>query len=242
MKNKKIIVNILIMIIGGGFLVGLYFIFNIFSNTGKEVKIIDEDLYQYFTGIKQEYSGKIEISEQENEDALKLEDGTTVLLDSTPMFYKNSYKLILPEQMEAVYLNTGKSYKTEKYSFLNYQSEITYIQKDSNSNGRSLEKAFLYDGNDVYVFVEKTKLQVGENQYELSPLSYAIVTYRQSIDIYNYETDEYILIDDEELTKDVKATTDEGKYTINLSVDSVKSGESEKLLMKNIDSLEKLEY
>ena len=80
-------------------------------------------------------------------------------------------------------------------------------------------------------------------EYNLSPLSFAIIDYRNNIEFYNYETNEYTIINDEELVKiDVLATCNLHNYTINMSVDSVNSAKNSKLLISNISNLPELEY
>ena len=103
------------------------------------------------------------------------------------------------------------------------------------TNRTRIEKAFLYDGQDLYFFLERTTITVNGTSYEVSPLSYVIVRYKQSVEIYNYEKDEYQIIDTSE-TQEAKVETD--TYTINLSVDSLQTAEKEQLLIKGLSYLQ----
>ena len=77
----------------------------------------------------------------------------------------------------------------------------------------------------------------------MSPLSYAIVNYRTSIEIYDYEKDDYITInDDESLKFDVLATGISNKYSINMSIDSLSTSKGEQLLIKSINDLKEYKY
>ena len=83
----------------------------------------------------------------------------------------------------------------------------------------------------------------GNTEYELSPLSYVIVNYRSSVEIYNYDKDEYIIIQDENsLKNDVLAKSKSSNYTINMSLDSMKTEKSNQLLITSIDNLNEYDY
>ena len=77
------------------------------------------------------------------------------------------------------------------------------------------------------------KVVVEYIEYELSPLSYIIVNYQNSVEMYNKEKDEYHLVDD--IKKDVIANV--GNTRINLSTDMILFEEGERLLIKNINKL-----
>ena len=59
-----------------------------------------------------------------------------------------------------------------------------------------------------------------------------ITTYKNGVEIYNYEKDEYKVI---ETVEDVVAQTD--SYIINTSIDILKANGKEQLLLKNVDAL-----
>lgn len=127
-------------------------------------------------------------------------------------------------------------------NFADITEESGQIYLETNSatktNKTKLEKAFLYDGQDLYFFLERTSITVNGTTYEVSPLSYAIVRYKQSVEIYNYEKDEYQVIDTTE-AQDAKVVTD--TYTINMSVDSLQTAEKEQLLIKGLSYLQEFE-
>ena len=87
------------------------------------------------------------------------------------------------------------------------------------------------------------QIKIGEQEYNLSPLSFAIVNYRDNIEFYNYEKNQYTIINDKELLNmDALAICNLHNYTINMSVDSVNSAKNSKLLISNINYLPELEY
>lgn len=189
----------------------------------KEYK--DTNFYQYIAGQKIEYEGQIVFDRNEKISELKFKD-ITIELDSTPIYYEkdNKTNVIFPETMNVAYpASNGLQYELPYFSILQYDGLGTYDKKY-----KSYENCFIYDFKDLYFFVEKVTITVGETEYNLEPFSYAIITPNQPIEIYDKQNDEYYILD---WNDDVKAHT-EG-YTIDLAIDSISYGENQRLLIKN---------
>ena len=162
-----------------------------------------------------------------------------VTLDSTPVYYADENdKVIFPEDMAIVYPNNnGMMYRINHFADIIEENGSIYLETNlaTKTNKTKLEKAFLYDGQDLYFFLERTTITVNGTNYEVSPLSYAIVRYKQNVEIYNYEKDEYQVIDTTE-TQEAKVVTD--TYTINMSVDSLQTAEKDQLLIRGLSYLQ----
>lgn len=196
------------------------------------------DFYQWYSGQRVEYKGELTFTRKEGLTELKATD-RKVTLDSTPVYYSDENgKVIFPEDMAVVYPNNnGMMYRINHFADITEENGEIYLETNlaTKTNKSKLEKAFLYDGQDLYFFLERTSITVNGTTYEVSPLSYAIVRYKQSVEIYNYDKDEYQVIDTTE-TQDVKVVTD--TYTINMSVDSLQTAEKEQLLIKGLSYLQ----
>lgn len=196
------------------------------------------DFYQWYSGQRVEYKGELTFTRKEGLTELKATD-RKVTLDSTPVYYADENgKVIFPEDMAIVYPNNnGMMYRINNFADITEENGEIYLETNlaTKANKTKLEKAFLYDGQDLYFFLERTSITVNGTTYEVSPLSYAIVRYKQSVEIYNYDKDEYQVIDTTE-TQDVKVVTD--TYTINMSVDSLQTAEKEQLLIKGLSYLQ----
>lgn len=196
------------------------------------------DFYQWYSGQRVEYKGELTFTRKEGLTELKATD-RKVTLDSTPVYYADENgKVIFPEDMAVVYPNNnGMMYRINHFADITEENGDIYLETNlaTKTNKTKLEKAFLYDGQDLYFFLERTSITVNGTTYEVSPLSYAIVRYKQSVEIYNYEKDEYQVIDTTE-TQDAKVVTD--TYTINMSVDSLQTAEKEQLLIKGLSYLQ----
>lgn len=196
------------------------------------------DFYQWYSGQKVEYKGQLTFTRKEGLTELKATD-RKVTLDSTPVYYADvNSKVIFPEDMAIVYPNNnGLMYRINHFANIAEENGEIYIETNlaTKTNKTKLEKSFLYDGQDLYFFLDKTTITVNGINYEVSPLSYAIVRYKQSVEIYNYEKDEYQIIDTTD-TQEAKVVTD--TYTINMSVDSLQTAEKDQLLIKGLSYLQ----
>ena len=226
MKESKIIAIIAIFLFIG--ILGIVAICLKDLNT----QVLEENsFYQYFVGRKVEYEGGIRFSRKNNITQITV-DNDEIELDSTPLYYKEiENKVIFPEDMILVFPNkNGKMYKINHFSNVYLNEGILYLEGEEQ---KPLENCFLYDGQDLYFFTEKTKIVVGETEYELSPMSYVICDSQGFVEIYQKEEDNYITI--QEQTDKVIAYAED--YQINLNTDSIKNSETEQLLIKNKDFL-----
>lgn len=190
-----------------------------------------EEFYQYFGARKIEYEGAIQITKKGEITQLQCND-VNIDLDSTPVYYqKEKNKVMFPENMAKVFpMDNIRMTKINRFSNLHQEEESIYI--DNKNKKEPIEKAFLYDGGDLYFFIEPTTIIVESEEYKLEPFSYIISTYHDSVEIYDYANDEYIIIP---TVRNVIAKTE--NYEINTTVDSIKYGEKEQLLLKKIENL-----
>ena len=208
-----------------------------YINGLQKIKVNSEhEFFQYLYGKKLEYTGILEMSDKDNITKFETKEGT-IYLESIPVYYKDEkFKAILPEDMAVVFpVEGGVTNKLNSLSTAYIKYDDVYLKKGSLN--KKIENAFLYDGNDLYFFIENTIVNVDGQEYKLPPLSYVNATYRGYVEIYNYDTDEYTYI--EEVNEDVTAKTT--YYTINLSNDTVKYEENEQILLKRIKNLTNLE-
>ena len=243
-KNYKlakigiIIVAIIIIVIA-------YKIFDTVVKNNETVDLSGENYYQYFIGIREDYSGDIEIVRTDQYTQLIKEDGQVVYLDSTPIYYTDKLgQVIFPSKMELVNTQSGTLNALNNFTNLIQESQVMYVKKHNKDNRRSISNnSFLYDGADLYFFLEDMTITVGSEKYELSPLSYAIVNYGQNIEFYDYEKDEYTILDEKIATStEILATNKNKDYTINMGVDSFSTASLDQLLIKNVNNLTELDY
>lgn len=227
MKRNKMIAIIAIVLF-----IAILMVVGVLLNQLNTTILEEHSFYQYFVGKKVSYDGGLKLTRKNDITELTVKD-TQLTLDSTPVYYADiENKVIFPEDMIIVFpVQSGRMYKISHFSNVFFDTETTYLEGTANT---ALNHAFIYDGQDLYFFLEKTSLKIGENNYELSPLSYVICRYKDTVEIYQKDQDKYTILENK--TEEVTASTDE--YTINLNIDSIQTENQQQLLIKNKDALQ----
>ena len=127
-------------------------------------------------------------------------------------------------------------YLSQGYSYIIYQNKnYNLITKNYN---KKLGKYFLYDGSDLYFFIDEVILKVDEKEIKLSPMSYVIAKYNKYISYYDKESDTYNTI---ETTSD-ESTIKNNYYTIYISKDRIDYYGTNVILtsdIKNLNTIDK---
>lgn len=191
----------------------------------------NHNFYQYFAGRKIEYEGALEITSRDGVTGLICKD-YQIRLDSTPVYYSDvENKTIFPENMEIVIPSeNGQVYKINQFSSIYLNNGVAYLEYHGKI--KELPNAFIYDGADLYFFITEATLKVDDKSYKISPLSYVIANHKNSVEIYHQAKDEYIIIE----TKN-QATVLTEEYSVNVSLDTIKYGEKEQLLLRKFQDL-----
>ena len=232
-KSKKISSSILAIII---LVLLLICSFVLFFEVNDYRNIITQDYNMYYYFSKERTDFNAIFTYDVNEQIIGIESNG-ITLNSTPLYFKDNEKqMVLPENMEIVYpYKNNPMYKLGKYSKIYIKNNFMYI-KSENDIGR-LYDCFLYDGEDLYVFVEDVTIMVDDNRYDLTPMSFVEVN-NSYARIYNKGKNEYTYIDN--INKKVEAFTDE--YAINLSDDTFTYENAFYILIKNVDGLDYVEF
>lgn len=230
--------KILLVILGVLVIIGIaaIIIYSHYKDLNK-VTIENYKLYQYFGDLRFDYTGKLSIKKNGEVTKIKYE-GIDLETDSTPIYYKNiDNEIILPTNMAIVFPRlVNKNYKLPYFSrlYIDYSENDSSAYLKINNEKKYLENCFLYDGNNLYVFLYETVVTIDGTDYTLSPLSFINVNYKNDVSFYNKASDEYSVIDKH--SDDVIANID--GYKVNLSTDMVLYDRDSKLLIKNVDSLQ----
>ena len=152
--------------------------------------------------------------------------------DSTPIYYQEKDITIFPENMSIVMPTIScAEYLSSKYSYITYENGLYNLTTNNYNN--KLNHYFLYDGNDLYFFIEPVTLTVNGEKIKLSPLSYVIAKYNKSITYYDKEKDTFKTIE----TTDDKALIENDYYSINIEKDSLNYQGTNILLTSTIEKL-----
>ena len=232
-KNIKISPSILLLIILLLILVCSFVLF-FEVNDYRNIREQTYNFYYYFGADKIDFTATVFVNVDDKIMSIRSDNAT---LTSSPIYFKNdSTQVILANNMEIVFpYKNNPMYKLGNFSKIYTKNNYLYINSEA-GNGR-LYDCFLYDGEDLYLFLENTTVFINEERYELSPMSFIEVT-KSYIRMYDKKNDNYTFIDG--YTGGVSAYTDE--YTIDLSGDTFTYNNLYFLLIKNIDGLSLYEF
>lgn len=228
LQNKKIsssvfAIIILILILICSFV--LFFEINDYRNIITE----EHNFYYYFSRNKVDFNGNVTLDPK---GVIMSLDAKNVVINSNPVYYKKEEMgMILPNEMEIIYpYKNNPMYRIGKFSRIYYLNNYIYIKSEAGM-GRIYD-CFLFDGNDLYSFIENTTIIVDGVSYEISPMSFVEVT-KGYVRIYNKRKDEYIFLD-----KYTSAQAYTEEYTVNLLTDSFTYNNKYYMLIKNVDKLD----
>lgn len=223
---------------GAVVLVALLMLMYVLYNDGLSAFKPKEVTYQYFGAQKIEYSGNANFR---NQDGVKVTDEGAVgdVLD-TPLINDSEESLTLtcdmllkaPGDIDGLRRITTFTKVTDSAGRITFERNGKFAQ----SYG-----GFLHDGEDVYIFLEPVKLIVGNNTYELSPLSYAKVLYNQRVEFFNSSTKEGTSIGLSGTNVYAEFNSALDSYTLDLGRDVYISKGKEELLFSVVKDVNPIE-
>jgi hypothetical protein len=196
-----------------------------------QYSIENENVYMYVQDARFDFNTKITLDHEEQVTNLHTL-GTSMELNSEPLYFEEKEEAIFPKSMGIILPIEGQlQKKLNRYTVVNAEG----IQPLLTNQGLkyALTNGFMYDGGNLYFFVEKGTLTWGTESVELSPMSFVTCDYYGDLSYYNYETKEVRLI--ENVKTDVVMNFE--RYKINLSYDTVEVGKNSFILQKNVEAL-----
>ncbi len=226
-KNSAILALILLIIITA--------LFVKFTKKVDEYTIEDHKLYQFLSGIRVDYEGKIKINKTKNKVTKINFKDIEINLDSTPIFFKDEEKALFPQTMSVIKPREGTQFKVNYYSTI-YKDLDHYTIEDGKTKS-IISGSIIYDGNDLYFLTENANVVFGNENIELSPMSYIIVdTFNKVVEIYDSKEDDCKVYENNE--EIVKIKNEE--YELNATYDTLYYNNTSIILMKNLEKLKHL--
>lgn len=148
-------------------------------------------------------------------------------LSSLPIYYQDRQGVTLTQTMAYYAPRSGTM------GGITYFSEICFRDNGSlwalrDGKRTDLEKGFLYDGKDFYLFLEPVELTFNGYRMSLPAMSYVEAVYTGDIMVFDYGTKEFFL---EAPTTAVLATAGGGDYEVSLLGDSMTTRDGTKTLL-----------
>lgn len=201
--------------------------------TNRYASTEEVDVYQYFSGVKVEYTALV--SRNKKNVVLEYEnDDYVVSLDSTPVYIKDSNSVIFPKEMSMFFPLRDMQYQVNALSEVYMENELYYLNiRNLNKN---FDHVFYYDGDNLYFFVDDVTLTIGNRTIVLSPLSYVSASYMNFVEYYDRENDVFETI---EITNE-KVLVSNDYMTIEVANDKVIYEDGFSLLTKDFGVLTKI--
>lgn len=195
----------------------------------------EEIVYQYFSTNKIEY--KSTISRNKKDVILDISSKEfNVSLDSTPIYIKDSDNVIFPQEMSVFFPIKDKQYVVNALTEIYKKNDLYYLnQKGIN---KTFDYMFLYDGKDLYFFLDTVKIKLGDREITLSPMSYLNCSYLNLLSYYDKESDTYEVIELDNNTSTILVETE--YMTIDVASDKVIYKDDFTMLVNEFSSLPKL--
>ena len=152
-------------------LIALFIVFSRFSNMNKFEYNAEYPMYQYFSGVKTSYTGKVTLIN--DGDITKVESNEGIMdINDAPIYYQDvDNKVLITKNMQLFFPHLfNKNYKLKYFTNIFYDTEMSSSYFEDGKKNVFLEDAFLYDGNNMYLFLTDISVQVLDEKYDLSPL------------------------------------------------------------------------
>lgn len=200
----------------------------------------NEETVQYVFGQRLEHSANAEFMINDGIVTIKDNDVENSVLNQPILFEKDindgnklSKLTIVTDMMYSNPSVGGAAYRLPYFTNLEYFNGHTKIKYDGKEN--LVSGGFLFDGGDLYIFLDSATLHIGNKVIELAPLSYVRVTYRETMEYYNSKDGKYDYMGQNKLSIIVDLDDD---YSIDLSTDVLYSPDGEMLIYTAVENLD----
>lgn len=220
--NKKSLLVILVLILG--ILIVTFAAVWFVSNDNKYE--IEGTAVQYYMGQKNTLEDGSYLTKGLDDSTILTSITGDCEMSSLVIYQEEEDKIILTQDM--VYYNprTGEYAKVDALSEVLYYSTGVVIKNGNKEI--SVNRGFLYDGDEYYVFLEPVTVSFNGYTMELGAMSYVEAIYQNHVLLFDYTTKESRI---EDAGVEIIANVPAGEYTLNLLNDSYVDYNDEKKLL-----------
>ena len=185
--------------------------------------------------FKMKYNGSIKLNRDSNK-ITKISFGDDIVnLNSTPLYYSKEKKVLFPSSMSVVRPSDGTQFRINYYSI--FYKDLDSFSIKNGKFSKKITNSIIYDGSDLYFFVQDVNVTFGEQSIDLGALSYVVVdTFNHSVEVYNYQDDDYKIYSD--VSDNVIINM--GNYKLNATLDVMYYNGKSRLLIKDLSKLKAL--
>lgn len=209
-QRYKMLIPVMVVFV---LLITVYFLYREYKYDNYRNKK-EEAVYQYFGGVKNEYTAIITYNLKNVIVDIKPKN-KKIEYDATPIYYDDQNKILFPSEMNMVFpLKDGSQYKLYKYSIYEKIDNTDMITMNNKSD--YYYHFFLFDGKGLYFFPEEVTLYINNKEYrKLSSMSYVSMVGGYTLTYYDKEKDTSEVLEVE--GKKVLVSSDNIHLNINLN-------------------------
>ena len=183
--------------------------------------------HQYYMDVSNEVKGGTVIK--------KSDDGTTFIesgehemqLTDLPIYYDDKTAFMITEDMVYYDPRGGEYLRADHFTEI-FRNEYGEVTARFGGLTKNVNAGFLYNGKDMYIFLEPITLLVEDYTVELPALSYIEATYGEALVVFNYETKT-----SEVFGASREAEADTGDYKVQLFNDTMLLANGQRRLLFN---------
>ena len=194
--------------------------------------------YQYYFESKYKIDKDTTLKSNKDGDIVLLSDGEEFDVSNIPIYQEELNGIVLQESM--VYTNPREIIFKRVPYFSFVSGDQGYAIAKYGKKEAILDNGFLFDGKDLFIFLEDVTLKFNGYKMELPKFSYVEAVYQGYITAFNYETKEVFY---EAPRTDVMVYQDAGDFEMSLLTHSVTNYKKDSfLLFTNVDVLDTVFY
>lgn len=144
---------------------------------------LSDDSYQIINGMRINFFTD-NILEKDDDKIYIKQTKESVL--HFPIYYQNQTAFVLPQTMSVVDIVEATSKKINYFSKVYAKDNQNYVRQ--NDKDKFLKNCFLFDGEDMYIFLDDVKLFYGKKTVNISAFSYVKVMKNETIHYYDYKS------------------------------------------------------
>ena len=156
------------------------------------------------------------------------QDDFVYMVNEELEWYINEYYKIKNDLFNRILSLETKAFDKNRINyFTTVENRDGLINLSKDGKKAQVSGGYLYDGNNLFIFLEPVTLMVGNKEINLGTMSYVRVNYRNNMEIYNSITGDYEFIAQGDL--DVYAFVKD-VYVIDLCRDSIIKNDEESFI------------
>lgn len=189
---------------------------------------IEGQAAQYYVGSMYRVADGAKMIRTRNGETVLKQGDSERTMTALPVYYEDQQKIVLPQNMVYYDPRSNTSGRLDHFTEIIYQKSNGNVTVQRGKETTPVYQGFLYDGSDLYLFLEPTVLTFNGYRIELGSMSYVEAVYTGNIMVYDRETGEFIM---EAPTGPVQVQAVSGDYTVSLLSDSMESHDGSKTLL-----------